>query len=121
MKKVKTINIQVENLLSEVVDADIPHELKRFIINRLEQIRSAILFYKINGVEGLKDALEATIGAAYLFQVEYNEEDFESESNRSKDIIQGFNKVASSLYKVVAFAYYSTRLMGIEIPPLLGS
>ena len=49
---------EVETLLRSVREDDIPNELKIFLVEKLEEIRLALIYYRINGADGLSRALE---------------------------------------------------------------
>ena len=63
---VKELRDKVNNLLSRVVDSDFDAQLKKYIIHHLRQILVAIDEYKITGALPILDAVESTIGHAYL-------------------------------------------------------
>jgi hypothetical protein len=62
-EEVNQIFHEVETLCSQVVDSDLPQELKSLLIENLEAIRKSIINYKIWGIEGLKKTLESSIGS----------------------------------------------------------
>lgn len=57
---------QVEKLLKEVLDADIDETLKQTIVEHLNAIKQALIYYKLSGVQGLRKAVYASIGALML-------------------------------------------------------
>lgn len=69
-EKLTELREDVEKLISEVRDADIPEDLKAVIIDGLEHVRRAIVEYDLRGVEGLQQALEQNLGTIVLHQDE---------------------------------------------------
>jgi len=57
---------QCEALLQEVMNSDLPDDMKTFLIIRLEEICSAIRHYSIGGTERLRTVVEANIGGIIL-------------------------------------------------------
>ena len=66
------LNLQlvVCNLLETVIAADIDDGLKEALVRALEDIRRAILEYRIRGADGLRTALEGGIGAVARYRDE---------------------------------------------------
>ena len=95
---------QVEALISEVLSADLQYEIRVFLVERLEEIRRAIIYYRINGTRGLQRALETTIGASYLLVHSGNSVEFENEKKREawRKIGKAFANVVMEIAKAVA-------------------
>ena len=106
---------KVEALISEVLSSEFQYELRIFLIERLEEIRRAIIYYRVNGTKGLRRALETTIGASYLWVHSEGSIEFDSEEKRVKwsKIGEEFKniilEVAKSVVPEVAKALISTR------------
>lgn len=60
---------ECEALLQEVMDSDLPEDIKTFLIVRLEEICSAIRHYSLGGPERLRTVVEANIGGMILRSV----------------------------------------------------
>jgi len=65
-EELKNLKSEIDALLEQVVDLDIPEELKTFLVEQLEKMRAAVLGYRMYGNEGLKQVLESIFGAAIL-------------------------------------------------------
>lgn len=57
---------ECEDLLQEVMKADLPKDIKTFLIVRLEEICTAIRHYSLGGPERLRTLVEANIGGMIL-------------------------------------------------------
>lgn len=95
---------QVEALISEVLSTELQYEIRVFLVERLEEIRRAIIYYRINGTRGLRKALETTIGASYLLVHSGRSIEFEDEKKREswKRIGKAFANVVMEIAKIVA-------------------
>lgn len=60
------LRAQVDDLLTSVMDSDLHQPFKEFVTKHLELIRAAILEYRLRGTEGLREALERSIGSLVL-------------------------------------------------------
>ncbi|KAA3642014.1 MAG: hypothetical protein DWQ07_25810 [Chloroflexi bacterium] len=56
---------EVNTLLESVINADLPDSLRDLIVTGLEDIRRAILTYKLKGAKGLNEALEKSLGSLF--------------------------------------------------------
>ena len=59
LEKLKSDFLELEK---EIMQADMPLELQKFILKRIKEILNAISEYKINGLEPLIDTIDMTIG-----------------------------------------------------------
>ena len=62
----KTLQKDVEALLNEMLEADLPISLRDFIVRQLQTIKNAIVEYRLGGVAALEQALESVVGALIL-------------------------------------------------------
>jgi hypothetical protein len=94
------IKQEVENLTNEVLEKKIDTALKKLIISLLENIKLAIIEYKINGIESFEKVLEQSIGKLIynraLWDIEPAKKDIEEVSKILKKI-SGFIEVAKSM------------------------
>lgn len=95
----------VEKLMSDVVGADLPQQLKTVIFESLEDIRHAIKTYKISGIKGLIRSLERAAGAGIVFQSEFR-------AHNDKPVVERFSGVVGKLNQVVALATNTQNLLG---------
>jgi hypothetical protein len=85
----------VNSFENKVLSTAISNELTEFIIDRISEIRSAIILYKIKGPEGLKKAIESSVGAVYV-----NRELILHEEN-SKGIVKHFFEILGQINLLV--------------------
>jgi hypothetical protein len=62
----KDLKNKVEALTAEVLESSLPPALRQLILEKLEVIRSAIIWYRVRGADGLRVALESSVGALVL-------------------------------------------------------
>lgn len=62
----KSMLDDIEALHEDVLNSDLPEELKSFLLEQLEKLRSALLHYRIFGSKRLRSALESITGAIFL-------------------------------------------------------
>lgn len=55
-----------EDLLKELIDSDLPEDIKTYLVIRLEEICSAIRQYSLGGPERLRKVVEANLGGILL-------------------------------------------------------
>ena len=102
-------------MLEKVIAADISEELKKTLIDSLEDIRRAILEYRIRGGAGLREALDRSIGAV----VRYREE-LQKISDPEEAGVSGFSMVIEKLSGLVSTALKLKQLVGQMLPMLTG-
>lgn len=66
ISKIVELRETVDRLISSVIESDTEISLKKYVIHHLRQILNAIDEYKITGALPILDAVESTIGHAYL-------------------------------------------------------
>ncbi len=54
---------ELEAVIAEILASDLPLELRNLLISNLEDARQAIVFYQLDGIDGLRKAAESAIGA----------------------------------------------------------
>ena len=108
---------EVEILLEKVIKSKLPEEVIVFLIDNLENIRKAILTYRIRGATALKHVLEGSIGSIYFHHETIKGE---HEGKQAKTIFQGFFGIIDNLNKVVEFALQTKKLAGPVVKLLLG-
>jgi alkyl hydroperoxide reductase subunit AhpC len=100
---------EVSELLELITKTEMNEKLRVFLVEHLEKIQQAVLYYRIKGARGLKDALERIIGAVYIYATE-NPNQKTPDSVKSK-----LSTVMGLLVKIVAFANDLKGLTGIDI------
>lgn len=108
---------EVNELLELVMKINVDEKLRSFLVEKLEEIRHAILYYRINGGDGLKEAFENIIGASFVFTRNRSDEDF---SEDGKTAWQRFGKIIVILAGIVEFANNLKGLTGFTFPSLPG-
>jgi hypothetical protein len=116
-EKIKEFQKEVDELFEQVMNSDIDEFLKTFLLERLEQIRHAILYYRLNGAKGLKDALEKIAGAIFIFQVSTKDKAF---NEKAKTMLSKFGNLVVVLMQFVEFGNNLKGLTGINMPLLGG-
>lgn len=64
-EEIKNIQKNIEEFIEEIINSDIADELKDFILKNLNNTRDAIINYRLRGLEGLKDAIEKSVGQIF--------------------------------------------------------
>lgn len=57
---------QLDDVRQDVLDSDLPIDLKTFIVSHLEEIRASLVQYRIYGNKGVVEQLAKTIGMSWL-------------------------------------------------------
>ncbi len=57
---------EIDTLMTDIIESEVPQELKSFFIEHLEKLRRALLNYWLFGIEGVRSQLEESIGAGLL-------------------------------------------------------
>lgn len=111
-EELKKIQSSVEELLNSTLNAEIDSELKSIVIENLEAIRKSIIGYRINGVDGMRQALEKSIGATIMHKK------LREEFSKDKDanpFVQKYRSVLGNLFRLVSESAMSVALeAGIE-------
>lgn len=67
-EELDSLLLDIEQVLEQIINLELPDELRMFLVEHLEQMRAAVLSYRIFGNEGLRRALESVLGATILNQ-----------------------------------------------------
>ena len=57
---------EIEQLQKRVMQANLSEELRALLFEKLEEMYKAVIDYNVNGANGMKQALESTIGGLWL-------------------------------------------------------
>jgi len=103
----------VESLVQTVLASTLTPELKTVLVENLENIRRAILEYRIRGADGLLRALETSVGALVRHR---------DDLKRSKDSesVSGFWKFLTKLDRIATTAMKAKQLFGPVVAQLFG-
>lgn len=107
----------IELLTSSVTQSVFTDDFKAFLIDNLENIRKAILTYRIRGANALKKVFESSIGSICLYQDQIKEE---NKSKPEQKILSKFFSIVSGLNTLVALALKTKELAGPIAKLLLG-
>lgn len=112
----KTVNA----LINEVLNADLPAELKNFLLEQLNRIHHAITSYHINGIKGLKNAAEQTVGAIRLADESVKRAAEKNENwkhvNNLWLVISKIGTLVSLGYNIPKLALTAEKWFDIDIP-----
>ena len=89
----------VAEIFEKVIDSELEDDLKTFLVDALDDIRTAILGYRIQGLAGLKSALDSTLGSAFRFRDEISKI---REDSNSRDTVLDFFKLLTKVDGLVA-------------------
>lgn len=73
---------EVKNLMDEVLQADIPVDLKSFLLDNLDRLLRAIEMYWYTGSRPIQDALDTAIGQAWRGQAQASSNEDEGDLHR---------------------------------------
>lgn len=104
----------IEIVIAEVLNSDIDTELKRVLVHKLEDARRAVLFYTIDGADGLRRAGEAAVGAIIVTRES-------TKTEQSKKAFGDYIDVVNKIFDVVAKAKPYAVLLKPVVRALLGS
>lgn len=102
----------VDEAFREVMASSLSAELKKVIMQSLEEIRRAVRTYQIWGLDGLKRALATGVGGIFL-----NKDDFER--NKKQSSVKRFLSALGKLNQVVILALNTQDLLGPALQTLL--
>jgi hypothetical protein len=103
-EQLKSLLTDVNNLFNEVNSSKLPSDLKKFILQQLEMIHSAIQQYRIRGIERLREVLSTSLGAIIV-----NGELVKAGSKTEE--VSRFSQIFYSFVSIVSFASKATPLI----------
>ena len=83
---------KTDSLYESLISSTLPEYLKFTLLEEVQRLRNAIQLYRIKGARGLKQALQATIGAVVA-----NEKEIKSVSAENPDVIDRLGKLLDKL------------------------
>lgn len=92
LSKITELRGTINELMSSVLQSDSDSELKKYVIHHLRQILVAIDEYKITGALPILDAVESTIGHAYIDKKYYS---YLKDTDIGKQIVIALGAVAN--------------------------
>lgn len=109
----KDIRLRVDELFEMVHDSGIPKLLRLALLEELERIRSAISMFRIKGAKGVKEAMQATLGAVVA-----NQEEFAKAKDSSADVLV---RLGELLDKLDSFTSKALKLHRILTKPVMAA
>lgn len=110
----------VNALIREVLNAALPAELKNFLFEQLNRIHHALTSYHINGVKGLKNAAEQTVGGIRLADESVKRAAEKDENwkhvNNLWLVISKIGTLVSLGYNIPKLALTAEKWFSIDIP-----
>lgn len=107
-----------EDLQKEVLDAEIDADLKSLIVRKLEEIREAILNYRLCGAERLRGAVDSSVGGLVRRADSIQKASKVKEVAAFLDLLTKLDAVASKAWKYAALAGPAIRAFLHGGPPL---
>ena len=102
--------IKVDELKKEIIDSEIPSNLKEHFVKYLNKIISALDSYKITGIEPIMEAVESTLGHAFVDE-EYK--DAIRTSGFGKKLIDLLSTVANAVTVAEGLPAIGTTIMAL--------
>ncbi|MCR6850420.1 hypothetical protein [Bacillus sp. IBL03825] len=65
-KEISDLINEINALVENITSSSLPEEVKALFFKNLDSIRHSLISYKISGIEGMKTALEQTIGSLFM-------------------------------------------------------
>lgn len=83
----------LSDVLSQVLDSELPPELKRLFASNLEHLRHALISFRISGIEGLIDELDRSWGSLLRHSDEINKKGSGAEKSVVTSLFQLLERV----------------------------
>lgn len=101
------LRLKAEELVNDIIGSDLPVDLKNYLISALDKFRYAIITYSINGLDGLKRAIEENSGTIYRVT------NTSGESEPATQVIYRFLTYVSTIADVIAVAQFTQNAIPI--------
>jgi len=105
----KTIEILIEAVIISNFSSS---ELKAAILEHLESIRRAILGYRISGTDGLRRAIEGTLGSLFVHREEI---EIERNDKDKKQIIKNILSLIANISQIISVGLDISKLPGMSL------
>jgi len=109
------IQKRIEALQEEVLSSNFPDELREILLQKLEDIRQAILIYRVSGMEGVRQAVEGALGALWL-QAEHLGE---IEDEKQRHVLREVVSVLADICQIMQIVLPALKLAAPIISGLL--
>jgi hypothetical protein len=114
--ELSSLRAALEEVLNDVVNADLPQALKQLFVRNIEALRHALLAYKIRGIEGLEEEIERVVGSIVLRR---NEVAAAVPASANKKVWENFFTVVDRINKAVSLAKNVEPLVAPAIPMVM--
>jgi hypothetical protein len=84
-------------LLSECLESDLPSDLKRLFTKHLEALRTALLAFRVDGVEGLEDVMDSISGSMLRYR-----DPIKAELEAGNEFVKSFFEILGKANDVVS-------------------
>ena len=95
---------EINALIERIVKGSLDEEVKTLLVKQLETIHTAVVHYRISGIEGMREALERSIGAIILEYDSYKGAEGAEEIGQFETILQKVGKIVNIGTKVKKLA-----------------
>lgn len=65
-EEISNLVSEIDSLVENITQSNLPEDVKSLLFKNLHAIRSSLISYKISGIDGMKTALEQTIGSLFM-------------------------------------------------------
>lgn len=114
-EKVNEFLDEVNDLIQDIGEVDLPIEFKQMIRVNLTRIRLSVMHYSIHGAKGLDDALNIALGTTWTYNKRNNPEVDEA----GKEMVKRYAKVIFFGMSLVADAYTLAQIAAPQIDKFL--
>lgn len=114
--EVDAIKKSLSELTDQILESDLDKGLKELLIRNLEQLRQALISFKIKGIDGLEQELALNLGSIIL----HREEIKEKSSNGKSALWEKYFVFLEGVNKTISSAKNIKELVGSELFKLIG-
>ena len=91
---------EVEEFLKDIIASDLDRDFKLLLIEKLEDIRNSILYYRFWGVKGIRRAVEESVGAVIVNRQSHTSTAGVDKTKKFMQFVGRVNIVISSVTKI---------------------
>lgn len=88
---------KLDELLRECLDSELPEPLMKLFQKNLESLRSALISYKILGIQGLEDEIDRTLGALSRHGTAIQQEANDTARGFMKSVFEAISNINESI------------------------
>lgn len=94
-------------LLAECLESELPSELKRLFTKHLEALRTALLAFRVDGVEGLEDVIDSISGSVLRYR-----DPIKAELDAGNEFVKSFFEILGKANDVVSGYQTTVQIAG---------